>query len=137
MPHEEETLVGQDLVNVIHSHDVVDAFRQQLRLNGCALVLSHVLLVGGGVLSAEVFLDQKRHFVRYLAPCSEDSADVGRARYSDALEGAKLDLVEGLLDERAQVDLQVEPLVLHDHGGGDARVDVRPLYIVLGAAKHL
>ena len=46
MPHEEETLVGHDLVNMIHPHDVVDAFRQQLSLNACTLVFSYVLLVG-------------------------------------------------------------------------------------------
>lgn len=72
-----------------------------------------------------------------MVPCSEYSADVGRARHSDALEGEKLDLIEGLFDEGAQVDLQVEPLVLHDHCRGDACVDVGPLYIVLATAEHL
>ena len=72
-----------------------------------------------------------------MVPCSEYSADVGRARNSDALEGEKLDIIEGLFDEGAQVDLQVEPLVLYDHGRGNACVDVRPLYIVLATAEHL
>ena len=58
MPHKEEPLVGHHLIDMVHSHDVVEALGQNFDVGIGALVFSHVLLVGGGVLPAKFSSDQ-------------------------------------------------------------------------------